>query len=39
MREKARARQRNRDERPRAIAKYVRMSPRKVKVVIDLIRG
>ncbi|MGI6189235.1 MAG: 50S ribosomal protein L22 [Caldicoprobacteraceae bacterium] len=39
IREKARARQRNRDERPRAIAKYVRMSPRKVKVVIDLIRG
>ncbi|NLO82871.1 MAG: 50S ribosomal protein L22, partial [Clostridiales bacterium] len=39
IREKARARQKNKDTRPRAIARYVRMSPRKVKVVIDLIRG
>ncbi|MBD5559389.1 MAG: 50S ribosomal protein L22 [Clostridia bacterium] len=29
----------NRDKRPRAVARYVRMSPRKVKAVLDLIRG
>src|SRR5699024_8717092 len=28
----------NRDQRPKATAKYIRMSPRKVKAVIDLIR-
>ena len=39
IREKARARRSNKDRRPRAVAKYVRMSPRKVKAVIDLIRG
>lgn len=38
-REKSAARQKNRDRRPRAIARYVRISSRKVKVVIDLIRG
>jgi len=38
-REKAVARQTNADKRPRAIAKYIRISPRKVKIVIDLIRG
>ncbi|MEL7603407.1 MAG: 50S ribosomal protein L22 [Bacillota bacterium] len=38
-REKAAARRENRDKRPRAIARYVRISSRKVKVVIDLIRG
>ncbi len=38
-REKAAARRENRDRRPRAIARYVRISSRKVKVVIDLIRG
>ncbi len=38
-REKAVARQANADKRPRAIAKYIRISPRKVKIVIDLIRG
>jgi len=38
-REKAQRREENRDRRPRAIAKYVRISPRKVKIVIDLIRG
>jgi large subunit ribosomal protein L22 len=32
-------RKENRDRRPRAIARYVRISPRKVKIVIDLIRG
>lgn len=29
----------NKDKRPRAVARYVRMSPRKVKAVLDLIRG
>ena len=38
-REKSAARNANADKRPRAIAKYVRISSRKVKVVIDLIRG
>lgn len=38
-REKTAARRENRDRRPRAIARYVRISSRKVKVVIDLIRG
>lgn len=38
-REKTLARRENRDRRPRAIARYVRISSRKVKVVIDLIRG
>ena len=39
VREKSAARKANADKRPRAIAKYVRISSRKVKVVIDLIRG
>jgi large subunit ribosomal protein L22 len=39
VREKARARIENKDMRPRATAKYVRISSRKVKLVIDLIRG
>ncbi len=38
-RDKAEARQENADKRPRAVAKYIRISPRKVKIVIDLIRG
>lgn len=38
-REKAAARRENADKRPRAIARYVRISSRKVKVVVDLIRG
>lgn len=38
-REKAEARKQNADKRPRAVAKYIRISPRKVKIVIDLIRG
>lgn len=37
--EKSAARRANADRRPRAIAKYIRISSRKVKVVIDLIRG
>lgn len=39
QREKAAARQENKDKRPKAVAKYIRISPRKVKAVIDLIRG
>ena len=31
--------QENKDKRPRAVAKYVRISPFKVRVVLDLIRG
>ena len=38
-REKTEARKQAADKRPRAIAKYIRISPRKVKIVIDLIRG
>ena len=38
-REKTEAHKANADKRPRAIAKYIRISPRKVKIVIDLIRG
>jgi large subunit ribosomal protein L22 len=38
-REKAAARRENADKRPRAIARYVRISSRKIKIVIDLIRG
>jgi large subunit ribosomal protein L22 len=38
-REKAAARKENADKRPRATAKYIRISPRKVQIVIDLIRG
>ena len=37
--EKAAARKANADRRPQAHAKYIRISPRKVKIVIDLIRG
>ncbi len=36
---KSAARKQNADRRPQAHAKYVRISPRKVKIVIDLIRG
>ena len=39
VKQKAAARKANRDKRPRAIAKYIRISSRKVKIVIDLIRG
>ena len=38
-REKAIVRKESADKRPRAIAKHIRISPRKVKIVIDLIRG
>ena len=39
VKEKAAARQANQDKRPRAVAKYVRVSPRKAQIVVDLIRG
>jgi len=39
MKEKAAARKEQRDRRPKAIAKYVRISSRKVRIVINLIRG
>lgn len=39
MRDKAAKRQENKDKRPRAVVKYVRVTSRKVKAVIDLIRG
>ena len=39
MREKTAKRHETADKRPHAIAKYVRISSRKVKLVIDLIRG
>ena len=39
IKQKAAARRESADKRPRAVAKYVRVSPRKVQIVIDLIRG
>ena len=39
MKEKAAARKANADKRPHATAKYVRVAPRKAKIVVDLIRG
>ena len=39
IREKAKFRKENADKRPRATARYVRISSSKVKIVIDLIRG
>ena len=39
VKQKAAARKANADKRPHASAKYVRVSPRKVQIVIDLIRG
>ena len=39
IREKALARKQNADRRPRATARYVRISSSKVKIVVDLIRG
>ncbi|MBR4435713.1 MAG: 50S ribosomal protein L22 [Clostridia bacterium] len=37
--EKAAIRRENAEKRPHATAKYIRISSRKVKIVIDLIRG
>jgi large subunit ribosomal protein L22 len=39
QKEKAAARKANADKRPHASAKYVRVAPRKVQIVLDLIRG
>jgi len=39
IREKAAQRKANADKRPHAVARYVRISSRKVKIVLDLIRG
>lgn len=39
IREKAAKRQANKDKRPFAKAKYVRITPFKVRAVLDLIRG
>ena len=39
QREKSQRRQQDRDKRPMAKARYVRISPSKVRIVIDLIRG
>ena len=39
VKEKAAARQANADKRPRATAKYVRVAPRKARMVIDMIRN
>ena len=36
---KALVRAENKDRRPKAIAKYIRISPSKVQIVLDLIRG
>lgn len=39
IKEKAQYRQENKDTRPCAKVKYVRMSPSKVRIVLDTIRG
>ncbi len=39
MKEKAAKRQENADKRPYATAKYIRISPFKVRIVLDVIRG
>ena len=39
IKNKALQRQENKDRRPKAIAKYIRIAPSKVHVVLDLIRG
>lgn len=39
QRERKAARDANKDKRPKAVARYIRLSSRKVKIVIDLIRG
>ena len=39
QKEKAAVRKANADKRPHASAKYVRVAPRKVQIVLDLIRG
>lgn len=39
MREKAKARAEKKDARPSATAKYIRISPSKARVVMDVVRG
>ncbi|MCR4726813.1 MAG: 50S ribosomal protein L22 [Clostridia bacterium] len=39
MKEKSAARIENADKRPKATAKYIRISPYKVRIVLDIIRG
>ena len=39
MREKTKALHENADKRPIAIAKYIRITPDKVRIVLDIIRG
>lgn len=39
IKEKALRNQERRENRPYAVAKYIRMSPSKVQIVLDLIRG
>ena len=39
MREKTARIAENKDRRPRAIAKHIRISPYKVRIVLDIIRG
>ena len=39
MKEKAQNRAANKDNRPRAIARHIRISPYKVRIVLDLVRG
>ena len=39
IRTKAAERQKNKDTRPKAFARYIRISPYKVRRVIDLVRG
>lgn len=39
IKQKASQRRANADTRPRAIAKFIRISPNKVRVVLDIIRG
>ena len=39
VREKALARKQNADKRPKAVAKYIRISPSKVRIVLNVIRG
>lgn len=39
IREKAELRRKNKDTRPYATVKYVRMSPSKVRIVLDNVRG
>ena len=39
VREKSLARKQNADRRPKAVAKYIRISPSKVRIVLDVVRG